>query len=90
MNFFLTFLAYFVGGVVAGALYFTSLWWSTRRFAQGGRMIATVALMIGRFLLLGGVLVLASLQGALPLLLMTLGIFLARFVVTRRVRAVAA
>ncbi len=45
--------------------------------------------MIGRFALLGGMLYLASLAGALPLLAVAGGILLARALVLRRVRATA-
>jgi hypothetical protein len=41
--------------------------------------------MIGRFVILGVVLTLASLEGALPLLLMALGVLIARSVVVRRI-----
>ena len=43
--------------------------------------------MIGRFALLGGLLTLASLEGAPPLLAMALGVLVARVVVMRRVAA---
>jgi hypothetical protein len=45
--------------------------------------------MIGRYALLGGLLTLASLEGALPLLMMALGVLIARSVVVRRVREAA-
>jgi hypothetical protein len=45
--------------------------------------------MLGRFVLLGGLLVLASLEGALPLLVMTLGVLAARFAVLRRLLGAA-
>jgi F1F0 ATPase subunit 2 len=76
-------------GIVVGALYFRTLWWTTRRFGANGRMTAAVALMAGRFVLLGGALFLASLAGAAPLLTMALGILVARYAVVRRVRAPA-
>ena len=72
-----------------GVLYFRGLWWNARRFAAGGRATTTIALMIGRFVLLGGLLTLASLEGALPLLVMALGVLIARSVVMRRVREAA-
>ena len=53
------------------------------------RTTTTIALMIGRFALLGGLLTLASLEGALPLLMMALGVLIARSVVMRRVREAA-
>jgi F1F0 ATPase subunit 2 len=78
--------AHLAAGFILGALYFRTLWWNTQRFIQGGRATTTIALMIGRFVLLGGVLALASLEGALPLLVMALGILIARSMVVRRVR----
>lgn len=81
--------AYLAGGIALGALYFRSLWWTARRFGDGSRAIATIALMVGRFALLAGVLVAVSLEGAMPLLTTALGIFIARFLVVRRVRLAA-
>ena len=74
-------------GFGLGILYFRSLWWGTRRFA--GSIAAIIALMIGRFALIGGVLALAGLEGALPLLTMALGVLLARFAVIKGVREAA-
>jgi F1F0 ATPase subunit 2 len=78
---------YFASGVVVGVLYFGGLWWNTRLFAGGGRARTMVLAMIGRFVLLGGLLTLASLEGAMPLLLMAWGVFAARFMVMAKVRA---
>lgn len=77
-----------VAGIGLGALYFRTLWWTTRRLGAEGRLATAVALMAGRFVALGGALFLASLAGAAPLLTMALGVLVARFVVVRRVRAV--
>ncbi len=79
--------AHLGAGFALGIVYFRSLWWSTRRFA--GSIAAIVALTIGRFVLIGGVLTLASLEGALPLLTMALGVLVARSVVMNRVREAA-
>ena len=76
-------------GFGLGILYFRSLWWSARRFTGRGRLATTIALMIGRFVLIGGVLTLASLEGALPLLIMALGVLIARFVVMKRLQEAA-
>jgi F1F0 ATPase subunit 2 len=73
-------------GIVLGAFYFRSLWWNACRFTGGGRTATTIALMIGRFVLLGCLLTLVSMEGALPLLMMMLGVLIARSVVIRRVR----
>jgi F1F0 ATPase subunit 2 len=81
--------AHLVGGIVLGVLYFRGLWWNARLFAMAGHVSASIGLMIGRIVLLGGLLVLASLEGALPLLVMTLGVLVGRFMVMRRAREAA-
>jgi hypothetical protein len=81
--------AHLGAGFALGLLYFRSLCWSARRFAGRGNLTAITALMIGRFALMGGVLVLASLEGALPLLTMALGVLAARFAVMNGVRGAA-
>ena len=79
---------YLAAGIVAGIVYFECLAWNVRLFAEGGSVSMTIVLMAGRIALLGGMLVLASHQGALPLLMMALGVFIARFAIIRRVMAV--
>jgi F1F0 ATPase subunit 2 len=86
---FLSSVVHLTAGIVLGVLYFRSLWWNICRFTGGGRVTTTIALMIGRFALLGGLLTLANLEGALPLLVMALGVLIARSVVMRRVREAA-
>jgi F1F0 ATPase subunit 2 len=81
----LSLAAHLAAGIVVGVIYFRSLWWNARRFTMGGRVATTIAVMIGRFVILGAVLTLASLEGALPLLLMALGVLIARSVVVRRI-----
>ncbi len=80
---------YFVGGSVVGALYFGSLWWNTRLFERAGRVRTLLASMAARFVLLGGVLTAASLEGAMPLLVTALGVLVARVVVLRQLRVSA-
>lgn len=77
---------YLIFGALAGGIHFHGLWWTTRLFAEAGRRTATIMLMLGRLILLGGLLTWASLEGAMPLLLMALGVFAARVVVVRRLR----
>lgn len=84
----LSLVAHLAAGIVVGVLYFRSLWWNARRFTTGGRVSTTIAVMISRFVILGMVLTLASLEGALPLLLMALGVIIARSVVTRGIREI--
>jgi hypothetical protein len=71
-------IAYLAVGIAAGLIYFRSVWWNATRLARGGRVSVTIALVIGRFALLGALLTSTSLQGAPPLLAMTLGILVAR------------
>jgi F1F0 ATPase subunit 2 len=85
----LSLTAHLAAGIVLGVIYFRSLWWNARRFAEGGRVATTVAVLIGRFVILGAVLTLASLEGALPLLLMALGVLIARSVIMREIREIA-
>ena len=81
----LSLAAYLAAGIAVGVIYFRSLWWNARRFTAGDRTATTIAVMIGRFVVLGVVLTLASLEGALPLLLMALGVLIARSVVVRQI-----
>jgi len=76
--------AHLVAGILLGALYFRGLWWNARMFSSGDHAILSIAVMIGRFVMLGGLLALASAEGALPLLVMAGGILIARFGVMRR------
>jgi F1F0 ATPase subunit 2 len=85
----LTLAVYFTSGIVAGALYFTCLWWNVRLFAERGGTLLTVLLLLGRIAVLACVLILAARQGALPLLVMALGVFVARFAVMRGLGAAA-
>lgn len=82
----LEFVAYLTAGMALGVLYFSSLWWTVRMFAGGGGALSMIASTIARFVLLGGVLALASQDGAMPLLLMAVAIPAGRFVVARRLR----
>jgi F1F0 ATPase subunit 2 len=85
----LSLAAHLAAGIMLGVVYFRSLWWNARRIAAGGRVATTIVVMIGRFVLLGFLLTLASLEGALPLLVMALGILIARSVVMRSIREIA-
>lgn len=78
--------AHLAAGIGLGVLYFGSLWWNALLFARGGGLSATFALMGVRFALLGGALMLVSLEGAGPLLVTALGILVARVAVMRRVQ----
>jgi len=80
---------YGTAGVVAGTLYFLCVWWNARLLATRGRTWITILALPGRILVLGCVLTLAARQGATPLLAMALGVFIARFIVMRGLRAPA-
>ncbi len=75
-----------VAGILLGILYFRSVRWSADRFVGGGRTATAIAMTIGRLAVLGGLLTCASLEGALPLLAMALGILAARPMVMHRAR----
>jgi F1F0 ATPase subunit 2 len=85
----LTLALYGVAGVVAGTLYFVCVWWNARLLATRGGTWITILPLLGRILVLGCVLTLAARRGAAPLLLMALGVFVARFAVMRRLRPAA-
>lgn len=79
-------MAHLAAGFTLGGIYFRSLWPITCRLSRGDHVARTLGLMIGRFILLGGVLTLVSLEGAPPLLMVALGILMARPMAMRRVR----
>lgn len=85
----LSLVLHLAAGFALGLLYFRGLWWNARLFASGGHVTMAIALGLGRFTLLGGLLALAALEGAFPLLAMALGVLIARPLVMRRVRVAA-
>lgn len=82
--------AYALAGTVLGIGYFTALWRHAQHFARGSSWLAMVGWGVVRIGLLGGVLVLVSFAGAIPLLATALGIWAGRLVVLRQVRRGAA
>lgn len=78
--------AHLTAGILLGVLCFRSLWWNARLLTSGGRITTTIAFILGRFAVLGGLLTLASFECALPLLSTALGVLIARPLVMRRVR----
>jgi hypothetical protein len=81
--------AHLIAGGGVGILYFRGLRWNASLLSQGGRTAAAIILMVGRFALLAGMLTLASLEGALPLLVTALGVLIGRSAVMRSVGKVA-
>ena len=80
---------HFVAGLLLGLVYFRGLWWNAQLFSAGGCLGTTIGIMLGRFILLGGLLTLVSFEGALPLLVTALGVLIARSSVIRHVREIA-
>ena len=78
--------AHVVAGAGTGVFFFRSLWWNTRLMIGGGLVSLAVALLLGRFLLMGCLLTLAAFEGAAPLLASATGVFLGRFFVLRALR----
>jgi F1F0 ATPase subunit 2 len=85
----LSLAAHLAAGLGLGFFHFGALWRAARLLTGGGRATPAIAVLIGRWVLLGGLLALASLEGAPPLLAMALGVLLARSRVLRRVREAA-
>lgn len=85
----LSLAAHLSAGILLGLVYFRIMCWNARLFRSGARMTTAIALILGRFAGLGGVLALASLEGAIPLLLVALGVLTARSLVVHKVREAA-
>jgi F1F0 ATPase subunit 2 len=77
--------AHLGAGAGVGALFFHGLWWNVRLIVEGARVSTSVALLAGRFLLIGALLALAALEGASPLLVAAFGVFIGRFFVLRAI-----
>lgn len=76
--------AWLGGGALIGTLYFLTLNWNVRMLALGRSSLLAMALQLGRFALLAGMLAaIARGFGALPLLLFTAGILGARIAAVR-------
>ncbi|NDW07116.1 ATP synthase subunit I [Jiella sp. 40Bstr34] len=80
---------FFVAGFALGFAHFGALWHHTCQLVEGRRWGLTAAIALARFALLIGALTFASLQGAAPLLAMTLGLLAGRAVVMRRFGRIA-
>lgn len=79
---YLTVGAYLALGIAAGAVHFGLLRWNTSLYATGG-LAWPIGVQVARMVALGGMLGVIAIQGALPLLATTAGIFLARAGVVR-------
>ncbi len=81
----LSLVLHFAAGIGLGLLYLRGLWWNARLLTSGGHVTTAIALGLGRFVLLGGLLALSALEGAPPLLAMALGVLIVRPLITRRI-----
>lgn len=70
-------------GIALGGAYFGTLVWNARLYLSGGAGRA-VAIQLGRFALLVGILSGIAQLGAQPLLWAALGVFVGRMIVVRR------
>lgn len=77
--------AWLVAGAAIGTLYFLTLRWNAAMFAAGRSPVLAMAMQIARFAAIAAMLaVIAAHFGALPLLVATAGVLLARTVIVRR------
>ena len=83
---FASLVAHFLAGTAVGMLYFRNIWWSAQHIIVGKHMTMLVASTLLRFLMLGAVLALTSLEGAPPLLSVVIGLLGARSLVIHNVR----
>lgn len=74
--------AHLAAGILLGIAYFTGVWWSARRLAQGSGAWAITGIAL-RLLLTAALLMLATREGALPLLATAAGLLLGRAVTLR-------
>ena len=65
-------------GFAAGALFFALLRWNTSLYTRGDGLAFGAAVQLLRLAALAGLLALVALHGALPLLLTTSGLLIAR------------
>ena len=70
-------------GVAVGVIFFRALRWGARVLVEGGAVSTAFALTLGRFGLVGLLLYFAIRAGAAPLLAVSVGIFIGRFLVMR-------
>ncbi|MCF8485021.1 MAG: hypothetical protein K9G71_07390 [Rhodobacteraceae bacterium] len=78
-------IGWLTGGVGLGLIYFRLVRHSAEVMLSGRRAgpLIGLALVLLRMAGLGGILIIAAMQGAMPLLLASLGLLIGRFVVMR-------
>jgi len=79
----LSLVAGFFAGLLLGAAHLGSLRWNTHLLARGGRVGVSLGLMVLRFAVLGAGLALAAWLGTGILLVVALGVLVARGVILR-------
>jgi F1F0 ATPase subunit 2 len=73
----------FIGGLLAGAVLYQTLWWNVQMLSAGKSPLKVVAIQVARLALLAGVLIVAATFGAMPLLVTALGLMASRSVAIR-------
>lgn len=83
---FLILALWLAGGVLIGLIYFRMVRHSADLMLSGwrGGPLFGVSLVLLRMAGLGGVLIIAAMQGAAPLIVATLGLLIGRFAMMRR------
>jgi len=80
----------FLAGVLAGVAYFYNVWWTTQRFAGGGKTTLVVLTILLRLALLAALEAgFAFAGGATALVLCALGVMVGRAWVMRRLKEAA-
>lgn len=72
-----------IAGVLAGGVFYATLWWNVRAWAEGGSPVRVLVVQLARLAIVAAVLVAVARLGALPLLAALLGIIATRLVATR-------
>ncbi len=80
-------LGWLAAGALGGGLYFYAVWRNARALRGGGSLAMVMAQTLGRFALMALLLGLAASRGAGPLLATAAGVFFARALVMRRLKA---
>lgn len=77
--------AHLFAGVFLGIFFFRCLWWQTQMLAGDAVAWGIVAMILGRYALLGSALVLASMTGAGMLISLTIGVLAGRQLALRKI-----
>lgn len=83
----LTCLGWLLAGLLAGSIHVAALWVNVQFLMTSSRRPVAIAMLLGRFLLLGGLLYLAARSGTAPFLWATCGVLVGRPLVLRIMKA---